>query len=319
MQQPSQTNNYIELKIRRDLGEIITDYFRFLKQNLKKFTNIFLSYNGIFLIGLLVVSYLLVSGFIGMITYSQNFQYLEGAERNMESTYILYIGIGSILFFFLFIAIAVMNYSLAGAYMIKYDQLEGNNFEKKQVWAFFKQHFGKIFLFTLLMVLIFIGVYIIGIMMLFIPIAGILVFYLLLFAAFAWFGVSFFAMLYDNKGVTEAFSEGWRLIKSNFWKSVGVNFILTLLNFILSMTALFVPGIIISIYSYHVVENDVNISESIVSTVIYTLGTAVYLIFMVYGQCLSQFVNGMLYFSLHEQAYNTHTRAKIEQIGKVEL
>lgn len=57
---------YIELKINRDFGDMITTYFEFLKQNLKKFTNVFLSYNGIFLIGLLLVSYLLVSGAIGL-------------------------------------------------------------------------------------------------------------------------------------------------------------------------------------------------------------------------------------------------------------
>lgn len=49
---------FFELKINREFGDIISLYFDFLKTNLRKFTNIFLSYNGIFLIGLLIVSYL---------------------------------------------------------------------------------------------------------------------------------------------------------------------------------------------------------------------------------------------------------------------
>jgi len=60
--QTKDQEKYIELRVDRDFGDIISTYFDFFKQNLKKFTNVFLSYNGIFLIGLLIVSYLLVSG-----------------------------------------------------------------------------------------------------------------------------------------------------------------------------------------------------------------------------------------------------------------
>lgn len=315
--QDNPLNEYIELKVRRDLGAIISDYFSFLKQNLKKFSNIFLNYNGLFLIGLLVVSYFLVSGFIGMISYSQNFQYLEGAEKNMEETYMTSFIIGGVLFFFIFLAVAIMNYSLAGSYMIKYEEHRGNSFEKKEVWAFFKKHFGKIFLFAVLMFVIFIVVYIVGLVLMFIPLLGFFAYYIIMFGALAWFGVSFFVMLHDDKDVMDAFSEGWQFVRKNFWKSVGVNFILGLLNGMLSMVALIIPGIIIGLYTFHVVENDVDISESVTATIIYTIGFALYLIILVYGQCLSQFVNGFLFYSLHEETYNTNTRSKIEQIGNL--
>ncbi len=312
--QDNPQNEYIELKVRRDLGAIISDYFSFLKQNLKKFSNVFLNYNGPFLIGLLVVSYFLVSGFIGMITYSNNYQYLEGAEKNMEETYITYFIIGGVLFFFIFLAVAIMNYSLAGSYMIKYEEYRGNSFDKKEVWSFFKKRFGKIFLFAVLMFVIFIVVYIVG---MFIPLLGFIAYYIILFGALAWFGVSFFAMLHDDKEVMDAFGEGWQFVRKNFWKSVGVNFILGLLNGMLSMVALIIPGVIIGLYTFHVVQNDVDVSESIVATIIYTIGFALYLIIMVYGQCLSQFVNGFLFYSLHEETYNTNTRSKIEEIGNL--
>lgn len=316
--QDNPQNEYIELKVRRDLGAIISDYFSFLKQNLKKFSNIFLNYNGPFLIGLLVVSYFLVSGFIGMITYSNNYQYLEPGESDMEETYVSYLLIGGILFFFIFLAVAIMNYSLAGSYMIKYEENKGNSFDKKEVWNFFKKHFGKIFLFAILMFVIFIVVYIAGVVLLFIPLLGFIAYYIIMFGALAWFGVSFFAMLHDDKDVMDAFSEGWQFVRRNFWKSVGVNFILGLLNGMLSMVALIIPGIIVGLYTFHVVENNVAVSESIVATVIYTIGFALYLIILVYGQCLSQFVNGFLFYSLHEETYNTNTRSKIEQIGNLD-
>lgn len=315
--QDNPLNEYIELKVRRDLGAIISDYFSFLKQNLKKFSNIFLNYNGLFLIGLLVVSYFLVSGFIGMISYSNNYQYLEGAEKNMEETYMTSFIIGGVLFFFIFLAVAIMNYSLAGSYMIKYEESRGNSFEKKEVWGFFKKNFGKIFLFAVLMFVIFIVIYVVSIVIMFIPVLGFIAYYIIMFGALAWFGVSFFVMLHDDKDVMDAFSEGWQFVRKNFWKSVGVNFILGLLNGMLSMVALIIPGIIIGLYTFHVVENDVDVSESITATIIYTIGFALYLIILVYGQCLSQFVNGFLFYSLHEETYNTNTRSKIEQIGNL--
>ena len=125
-------------------------------------------------------------------------------------------------------------------------------------------------------------------------------------------------MLQNKKGVTDSLGEGWNLVTKNFWKSVGVNFVLGLLLGILMMIALIIPGVIIGIYTFHIVENNVDYSTSIVSTIIYTLGTCLFLIIAIYGQCLSQFVNGILYYALHEKTYNVNTRSKIEQIGKSE-
>ena len=82
---------YIELRINRDFGDIITTYFDFFKQNIKKFTNVFVSYNGIFLIGLLIASYLLVSGFIGLIAYdSQSVGFGDSAPLDEKYTCLLY-------------------------------------------------------------------------------------------------------------------------------------------------------------------------------------------------------------------------------------
>jgi hypothetical protein len=79
-----------------------------------------------------------------------------------------------------------------------------------------------------------------------------------------------------------------------------------------------IPGVIVGLYTFHVVENNVDVDAGIIPTVIYTLGTCLILIVGVFGQCLSQFVNGILYYSLHEKAYNTNTRSKIAQIGNPE-
>ncbi|MEL6917534.1 MAG: hypothetical protein AAFO99_07365 [Bacteroidota bacterium] len=314
--QNNQPNKYIELKIDRGFGDIITVYFDFIKQNLKKFTTIFLSYNGIFLVGLLIVSYLLVSGFIGMITYGNNNTF--GDISGSEETYIIYLVVGFVLFFLIFIIVAILNYSLAGSYMIRYEGTKGNSFNKKEVWNLFKERLGRIFIFVLLLIFLYIGFMVVSLILAFIPLLGIFAQYIVQFFIAAWTGVSFFCLLQEDKGVTEAFGEGWGLVTKNFWKSVGVNFILGLLNGILLLIVLIIPGILVGVYAFHVVQNNVDVNASVVPTIIFTLGTCVFLILAVYAQCLSQFVNGVLYYALHEKTYNTNTRSKIEQIGNLE-
>ena len=309
-------NKYIELRVNRDFGDLITVYFDFLKQNLKKFTNVFLSYNGIFLIGLLLVSYLLVSGFVGLFAEGAD-SFFDG-DSSGKANYFILIGIGAFLFFVIFIVVALLNYSLAAGYLISYEENEGNSFDKKEVWEFFKQRLGSIVIFVVLLILIFVGYTVVSLMVMIIPFLGIFVNYTLQFFIMAWFGVSFFCMLRENKGVTEALGEGWNLVIKSFWRAVGVNFILGLLNWLLFFIVMMVPGIILGIYTYHIVQNEASNFASIVPTIIYTIGTCTVLIMYIYVQSLSQFVNGMLYYALHEKMYNTHTRSKIEQIGNLD-
>lgn len=311
-----QEKTFIELKINRDFGEIISLYFDFFKTNIKKFTNVFLSYNGVFLIGLLIVSYLMVSGIFGLITSGQNLlvDNFSGTDQN-----IVYLIIAGILFFLIFITVAILNYSLSSAYMVQYEKNDGQHFEKVAVWQMVKDNLGNIIVFILIMMLCGFGFMIIAVILAFIPLAGMIAQYVIQYFFMAWAGVSFFAMLNENRGVMDSLGEGWKLVSSNFWRAVGVNFILGFLIGILILVVLMIPGILIGIYTFHVVQNDVDLTASLVPTIIYTVGTCIFLILMVYSQCLTQFVNGILYYSLHEKTYNLHTRNKIDQIGSQDL
>lgn len=312
-------NNFIDLKVNRDFGDLITTYFDFIKQNIKPFSTIFIRYNGIFLIGFLLISYLLTTGYIGLISDMGNsYAYTGNANDNPDDGYYLYIGIGFTLFFILFILVGAMNYSLSAAYLINYEKAKGNHFDKKLVWGLVKEKFGSVIVYMLLLMLIFVGFFIVGFIALIIPILGIFIFYIGVFFLLSWLGTSFLSMIAENKGVTDAFGEGWSLTTKSFWKSVGVNFILGLLNRMLLIVALLVPIIVIGIYTFHVVDSNIEISESPIATIVYTIGVFIYLITMVYSQCLSQFVNGILYYALHEKKYNINTRSKIEQIGTFE-
>ncbi|MCM4168844.1 hypothetical protein KCTC52924_02540 [Arenibacter antarcticus] len=309
--------NFIELKIDRDFGDIISLYFDFFKTNIRKFTNIFLSYNGIFLIGLLIVSYLMVSGVLALISNEQNL--LDSNLAATDQKYISYFIFGGILFFLIFVTVAILNYSLSTAYMIQYEEKEGQHFEKIEVWDTVKGNLSKIIVFMLIMMLAFFGFMILAVILAFIPLVGMIAQYVIQYFFMAWVGVSFFVMLKENQRFMEALTEGWNLVYNNFWRAVGVNFILGFLIGLLFLIVLMIPGILLGIYTFHVVQNNVDLTATIVPTIVYTLGTSMLLILMVYSQCLSQFVNGILYYSLHEKTYNLHTRNKIDQIGSPDL
>ncbi|UJH66887.1 hypothetical protein [Allomuricauda sp. SCSIO 65647] len=304
---------YIELRVNRDFGDIITTYFDFFKQNIKKFTNVFISYNGVFLVGLLIASYLLVSGFIGMIAYENNAGFNNTV--GLDEKYVIYMIAGGIIFFVIFLMVGVLNYGLATSYMICYEENKGQSFEKKIVWEHTKNRLGSIVVFVLLLILVFLVFMVVAIVLAFIPLLGLFAQYIIQYFMVSWLGVSFFSMLEENRGVGEALSEGWRLVVDNFWKAIGVNFVMGLLLGILIMLTMVVPGVLVGIYTFHVVENNVDYASSIVATVVYTLGTCLFLVISVYGQCLTQFVNGILYYALHEKTYNQNARSKIEQIG----
>ena len=121
--------------------------------------------------------------------------------------------------------------------MIKYEENQSQQFEKREVWRYASDQLGNIILFVLLMIPIYIVFMIISIIFAFIPLIGMLVQYVLQFFLAAWLGVSFFDMLQNKKSVSAALGEGWNLVSKNFWKSVGVNFILGLLLGILMMVA----------------------------------------------------------------------------------
>nr|WP_299340514.1 hypothetical protein [Allomuricauda sp.] len=311
-------NKYIELRINREFGDILSVYFDFLKQNIKNFTNVFLRYNGISLIGLLIVSYLLVSGFIGVFVYEGRNVY-GGSSEILEEKYTAYIISGVALFLIIFLLTTALNYSLSSSYMIRYQENKGLNFEAREAWDMVKDNLGNILLFVLCLILLFTGVIVVSFILLLVPFLGIFAYYILLFFFLAWVGVSFFHMMQEKTGVMDAFKEGWNLVFDNFWKSIGTNFILGILNNLIQIVLDIIPFVIVGIYTFHAVESNIDFSESVVATIVYTLGVWFALAVGIYGYCLTQFVNGVLYYSLHEKKYNIYTRSKIEEIGKSSL
>ena len=302
---------FIQLKQSRDIGETTGAFFDFFKQNIKEFLNIFIRYNGIFIIAFLGVSYLMVTGFIGVMQ-SSNTLIDNSAD---EATATMLIGLGMLGFIALLLITGLLNYSLAAAYITNYQINGDGTIQKEKIWNLVIDNVGKTILFIILMILIYAGVLVVGMIISIIPILGTFAYYAIMLAFQAWMGLSFMAMFYQKLSVTEAFGEGWNLLFKFFWKSVLVNLVVSLLLSILLFLVLMVPGILIGIYAWHAVENGVDLAEGALPKIVWTIATSILLIAFTLNQSVSQFINGVLYFSLHEQTYNQTTRENIEQIG----
>ena len=303
-------NKYIPLKRQRDVGEIISAYFEFFKQNFKPFLNIFISYNGLFILGFLGVSYLMVTGFVGAYVSKSTF----GITTD-KSTYEIYLVLGVLGFVILFFITTVLNYSLAAVYMINYEKSKARELDKIKVWEVIKQNLGKIILFVILAILMYFALMVVGLVISFIPLLGTIAYYILIMAFTSWMGLSFMAMINDNTEVTDAFGEGFKLLKKYFWKSILSNLVIGMLLGILMMVVLMIPSILIGIYAFHSLDTGVDLANSPIANLVWTLALSLLLIIYTLNQSMLQFVNGILYYSLHEETYNEATRERIDNIG----
>lgn len=305
----------VELRQRMDLSQILSHFFEFVKYNIKAYANIFLRYNGIFILLLLGISYMMVSGFFGMVSATQTF---DGGSQEQSMTSAAVLGLGGLSLFIIFIFVAALNYSLSSVFMIKYVNNEDPDtpIDPKEVWQKTMASMGNIVVFILLLIFIYIGYFVVSLILTIIPIVGALAQYVINFAMAAWVGIAFMVMLNEGKGVGDSFGEAWNLMTKNFWKCVGTNFILGVIFAILFLFVLSVPGIIIGLWTFHAVDVGDNVITSVAYKLVWTVVLCAVLVGSAFSQSLSQFGNGVLYYSLNEAKYNKHLRAKIEQIGR---
>lgn len=299
---------FIDLRVTRDIGGMITAYFDFLKQNLKSFLNIFISYNGLFILAFLGISYLLVTGFVGS-TF--------GAD-SYDSKYDLYLITGGLGFVVIYLITSVLNYSLAASYMVHYVDGRGADVDKRSVWKKVRDNLGRIILFIVLMTLLYIGVMLAGIVVSFVPVLGMFAYYFIILGFTGWMGLSFMVMMDKDKEVTDALGTGWTLLTTHFWKVILSNLIISMLVGLLMIVVLMIPGILIGFYTFHAVDSGIDMSSSIISTALWTLALSILLVMYVLQQALVQFINGVIYYSVNEETYNEAARERINNIGRNE-
>ncbi|EGV44438.1 hypothetical protein BZARG_811 [Bizionia argentinensis JUB59] len=300
--------NYLELRTRNTFGDIINNYFLFLKLNFKHFTNLYLRYNAISIILTLIASYLLVTGFMGLA--SRDFRFGVGSNVDNE----IYLIAGGLVLVVILVVTAILNYSFSSAYVNEYVTKEGN-VQSANIWSAIKNNFGTIVLFVLIGIAMYIGYIVLSVVLAFIPLLGMLAQYAISFTVNALFGLSFMAIFSGNKSVGDALSEAWSFTFSNFIRVVFYGLVIGILNLMITFLILSIPGFIIAFYTYFSVESEVDFLTSTFATLVFTLGFTMFILAFIFSQALSQVSYGVLFFNLHEERYNTYLQERIEEIG----
>ena len=303
----------VEFRQRLDFGQLNTFFFDFIKFNWKEYSNIFLRYNGIFMLIFIGISYMMVTGYFGMIST------LDIYGRPEESdTYTALTIVGLIVYLILLLIVGGINFGITSVYLMEYNKNEGSQqqINGKQVWSQVKRNAGRLIGFMSLFVLIFIlwGIcsYIFGALPWLLDMA---LTYFVFFIMSAWVGISCMAMFAQDIGPADALGVGWSLLMQNFWKGVGLNLVVWIILFATRIFIMAIPLYIIYFILFHTVDQQAIDITGLLFSMIWTVFVALATLISIYMQAITQFLNGGLFYSLQEAKSNSFLRSKIDQIG----
>ncbi|MDT0540861.1 MULTISPECIES: hypothetical protein [Croceitalea] len=289
-----QTVNYIEFKKQRELGEILSDTFAFIRSEFKPFFGTLLKIVGPYILIMLISSgfYIYTVGDIMNITTLQ-------ADNQIFSPIIMILA--GLALFVSSIMAYVVSHGTVLCYIRSYTENKGKIFFediKKGVYANFWSLIGLGFLVGLSIMA--------GIIFCLIP--GIYLGVCL--------SVSFAILIFQKKNVSDAYSESFSLVKENWWITFATLFVIYIIIYIASL-AFSLPTIIytwakMGIFSGEVDAENMNIFSD-----------PIYLILNLISQIIQFLMNIILlvsitfiYFNLNERKNFTGTFETIENLGK---
>lgn len=305
-------NKYIEPRIRRDFGGIMSAYFDFLKGNMKALFNAFVAYNGIFVIFFLLGSYLVVTGLVQVIVAQNN--WVQGDTSGYE-TGGLYAGFGLLVLMLVLLVSSLLNYGLSSSYVSLYEQKKINNLDRKEVWYKTRSKFGGLILFAISAVLLYLVYFAVQLVLSIIPFLGSIVAIGIGMAFNAWLSLTIFSYIHKGEGVFTAFGEAWTLLFSGFWKAIGVNLVLGIIIQVIIVALNILPSVLVGIYMYNTIDDGNGLQDDIFGQILIVIMITIFCIAFMFAQILSQSVNAFLYFNLHESKHNDYLRSRIDKLG----
>lgn len=291
-------NNYINFKKERDLGAIISDTFKFIREEYKTIFRLYLKHVGWLLLLVIAAS-----------TYYQyqslrvsiDFTFVNGPQKFLLD-FISNTGISLLLVFLSSIAYSALSFTTINSIIKSYIKNEGevkDDEVSSYIGQFFSTTLGSFIVYS---VLIFIGflLCILPGIYLFVPLTLI-----------------FPIIVFQEKSFSEAFTECFKLIKQNWWISFATLVIISILIWLIS--SLFqIPIIVMS-----AMETLTSIKDGAESPSTANLASNwVYMTFYVVAS-LAQYILGLvtlisvafIYFNLNEFHNKTGTLEDIDRIG----
>ncbi len=301
----------IELFKQRTFGDFFNDTISFFKTSGKSFFKFFFLINGIPIILLTVISYVLIKVV---------FEALFSGTSNIDSYFLDNLNFLvplALLLIFLFFIINAFNFTYPVAYLQFLEKNETPNMQG--VLSFYKQNLKKIAVFFLVLIVFSIVFLTLYLLLFIIPFIGILLFLLILLVIpvlYCGMMQVFFEYLSQNISFGKALSKGWQ----NFMSNALINYLTTVLIYfitqtfatIITMIGYFVLALIFFVGMYDGIDSpDANLF-SIGITLIFSLSV----IATIFFNSLSIVHQGLIYYSCQEKAKKHQITSAIDLIGQ---
>lgn len=294
-----ETTNFVEFKKTRDLGAIITDAFKFIRENWKGYFGAVVRIAGPAFIIFVVAMGLYMRALGGMMTgfSTPGWETQTGSSPSFEFEifgYIILAMLAGLAFYVLM--------QMASLYYIKSYIDNKGTVDRSEIITNVKQNFWKFLGFGFLVMLMVI----IGMLLCFAP--GI---YLAIV-----FSLGTSILVFEGKSVGDTISYCFTLIKDHWWETFGVVFVVGLLVGIVGQ----IFGVPALIYQMATMLSSVGQEDP---TAIFNLfSDPIYLILIIFsyvGQFLLSSItlitSVFIYFDLNEQKNLTGTFEKIDSLG----
>jgi hypothetical protein len=309
-----------ELYKERDLSANLSETITFFKSFGKHFFKNFFIINGIFLMILMVLIY-----FISKIYMEVLFSGANNLNNNPNyfSNYIsenITLVVGGFITAIIVIAIlSMLNITFPIVYLKLFEKENNTNFSTQDISKELRKNVGKMFVFLLgitciIMPLAFI-VFGILVLLCFILI-GFPLLIILGIAFFSWVMLSYHDYILNDVGFFKALSNGYYLLRLKFWTIVGTTFLMLMLIQIIQGIITIIP------YLFTIGSMFVTTQDGSSQTDNYSSLGIIMAVIMVLSVLISYIFNnfivinqGLIYYSLHEDAENSSTNNQIDLIG----
>ncbi len=307
---------------KRSFGDYFSDTIAFFKTFGKHYFKNYFIINGAFLLVLVVLIY-----FVSKIYMETVFSSINNPDSNYLDTFInrnlvLFIGL-LVLFVLLISLLSLINITYPILYLELTEKNNGNDFTTSQIISSLKQNAGRMFVFFLGLVFIILPLMIIVfsiLILLCFVLIGIPLLLIIGPAFLSWIALSYHEYLIKKTGFFEALTNGFRLVKQQFWAIVGTTVLMSFLVQMLQGLITFIPYIIGIVYMFSSSES---FQDGAAMNADRFSFMAVFVAFiMVLSVLLSYFFNnflivnqGLIYYSLRETNENHSAEIQINNIG----
>ena len=282
----------IEFKKQRELGDIITDTFKFIRQNFKPlFKAIFRITGPVFVILLFAIGYY---SYLGM-DILQNPFFDDSAEVDFEMYFIsLFILFSSLLAFYVLLYGTVLNY-------IKSYINNSGIVDQTEIFQGVKNDFG-----SMLALLLLVGI---------ITVFGLLL--CLLPGIYVWVPLSLApAMLvFARTSIMDSISYSFSLVKDNWWSTFFTLFVLTLLVYIIGLIFQFPMMIYMFIKAFTMSQEGSAANPADLIDWVYVFFNVISSLFQYLLSVIMVVASAFLYYHLDERKNATGSYERISNLG----